>query len=203
MWDCRALPPRSAMAMAVAEISSGTKEEHNLSCICLPTYRRHLHKNSGECGGPSPKLWWMSGRFSWSQTLSKFARRRVHASGTLWHEIITKIIPWELFFVIFEAFFTVSGSTPTSWSGPFWDHCLRPWSQSPLSTENARKRVFSGSGAPNFYLVSQTPRPRGRGPLFAEFCPLEMSRKERHFQGITREIRNFSENNCFKIIFPK
>ena len=28
-----------------------------------------------------------------------------------------------------------------------------------------------------------------------------MSRKERHFQGITREIRNFSENNYFKIIF--
>ena len=24
-----------------------------------------------------------------------------------------------------------------------------------------------------------------------------MSRKERHFQGITREIRNFSENNYF------
>ena len=54
---------------------------------------------------------------------------------TLWHEIITKIIPWELFFVIFEA-----------------------------------------------------------------FCPLEMSRKERHFQGITREIRNFSEKIDFKII---
>ena len=43
-----------------------------------------------------------------------------------WHEIITKIIPWELFFVIFEG-----------------------------------------------------------------FCALEMSRQERHFQGITREIRNF------------
>ena len=24
--------------------------------------------------------------------------------NTLWHEIITKIIPWELFFVIFEGF---------------------------------------------------------------------------------------------------
>ena len=45
---------------------------------------------------------------------------------TLWHEIITKIIPWELFFVISEG-----------------------------------------------------------------FCALRMSRKERHFQGITREIRNF------------
>ena len=50
------------------------------------------------------------------------------AEVTLWHEIITKIIPWELFFVIFEGFYA-----------------------------------------------------------------LEMSRKERHFQGITREIRNFSE----------
>ena len=30
-----------------------------------------------------------------------------------------------------------------------------------------------------------------------------MSRKERHFQGITREIRNFAENNYFKIIFRK
>ena len=26
--------------------------------------------------------------------------------------------------------FTVSGSTPTPWSGPFRDHGLRPWSQS-------------------------------------------------------------------------
>ena len=34
---------------------------------------------------------------------------------------------------------TVSGSTPTPWSGPFQDHglrpWLRPWSQSPLHTE--------------------------------------------------------------------
>ena len=28
----------------------------------------------------------------------------------------------------------------------------------------------------------------------------EMSRKESNFQGITREIRNFSENNYFRII---
>ena len=27
--------------------------------------------------------------------------------------------------------FTVSGSTPTPWSGPFRDDGLRPWSQSP------------------------------------------------------------------------
>ena len=58
--------------------------------------------------------------------------------GTLWHEIITKIIPWEIFLVIFEA-----------------------------------------------------------------FGPLEMSRNEKHFQGITREIHNFPENNYFKIIFRK
>ena len=30
-----------------------------------------------------------------------------------------------------------------------------------------------------------------------------MSRKERHFQGITRAIRNFSENDYFRIIFRK
>ena len=52
---------------------------------------------------------------------------------TLWHEIITKIIPWELFFVIIES-----------------------------------------------------------------FCALEMPRKERHFQGITHEIRN-----CPKIIISE
>ena len=28
-----------------------------------------------------------------------------------------------------------------------------------------------------------------------------MSRKEKHFKGITREIRNFSENNYFEKIF--
>ena len=55
---------------------------------------------------------------------------------TLWHVTITKIIPWELVFVIFEG-----------------------------------------------------------------FCALEMSRKERHVQGITCEIRKFSENNYFWIIF--
>ena len=35
------------------------------------------------------------------------------------------------------------------------------------------------------------------------FCPLEMSRKERQFPGITREIRNFPEDNYFRIIFRK
>ena len=38
---------------------------------------------------------------------------------------------------------------------------------------------------------------------FEGFRALEMSRKERHFQGITREIRNFSENSYFRIIFRK
>ena len=66
------------------------------------------------------------GQWKWMGEVPRF---------TLWHEIITKIILWELFFVIFEA-----------------------------------------------------------------VCALEMSRKERHFQGITREIRNFFENNYFKIV---
>ena len=30
------------------------------------------------------------------------------SNNTLWHEIITKIIPWELFFMIFEGFYAVS-----------------------------------------------------------------------------------------------
>ena len=57
---------------------------------------------------------------------------------TLWHEITTKITPWELFLVISEV-----------------------------------------------------------------FCALKMSRKERHFQGMTREIRDFSENNYFRVILRK
>ena len=65
---------------------------------------------------------------------------------------------------------TVSGSTPTPWSGPFRDHGLRPWSRKPpLSTENPRIKGFSGSGAPIFGFGLADPRPRGRGrPLFAE-----------------------------------
>ena len=62
-----------------------------------PTHRRHLHRNSGECGGPSPELWWMSGssreygvvgspKFAKvRQGSPKFAWRRAHASGTLWN----------------------------------------------------------------------------------------------------------------------
>ena len=50
---------------------------------------------------------------------------------------------------------TVSGSTPTPWSGPFRDHVLNP----PLSTENpTNTRVFSGSGAPIFWIWSRRPR---------------------------------------------
>ena len=30
-----------------------------------PSYRRHLHRYSGEGEGPSPELWWMSGKFLW------------------------------------------------------------------------------------------------------------------------------------------
>ena len=61
--------------------------------------------------------------------LDDILKSQVHEFfSTLWHEIITKIIPWQLFFVILEA-----------------------------------------------------------------VCALEMSGKERHFQGITREIRNFAK----------
>ena len=55
-----------------------------------------------------------------------------------------------------------------------WDHGdrLNP----PPRTENPRNKGFSGSGAPNFGLVSQTPRPRGRGrPLFDD-CNAELTR---------------------------
>ena len=59
-----------------------------------PTYRTHLHRNSGECGGPSPELWWMSRRLLWiwccgfakvRQGSPKFAWRGAHASGTPWN----------------------------------------------------------------------------------------------------------------------
>ena len=42
---------------------------------------------------------------------------------------------------------TVSGSTPTPWSG--W-HGPRPWSESPSEHRNPRNKGFSGSGAPIF-----------------------------------------------------
>ena len=53
-----------------------------------PTCRRHLHRKPGECRGPSPELWWMSGRFSWiwscgfakvRQTSPGFAKVRMKA----------------------------------------------------------------------------------------------------------------------------
>ena len=64
-----------------------------------------------------------------------------------------------------KAHIRVSGSTPTPWSGPVRDRGLNP----PPSTESPRNKGFSGSGAHFLDLVSQTPRPRGRGrPLFAD-----------------------------------
>ena len=33
----------------------------------------------------------------------------------------------------YQSTFSKLGSTPTPWSGPFRDHSLRPWSQSPLT----------------------------------------------------------------------
>ena len=50
-----------------------------------------------------------------------------------------------------------SGSTPTPWSGPFWDHGLNP----PLSTENPRNKGFSGSGAPIFGFGLADPATKG------------------------------------------
>ena len=55
--------------------------------------------------------------------------------------------------------FTVSGSTPTPWSGPFRDHGLNP----PLSTENPKNKGFSGSGAPIFGFGLADPAPKGVG----------------------------------------
>ena len=37
--------------------------------------------------------------------------------------------------------------------------------------------------------------------IFAACCTLEISRKGRLFRGITCEIRNFYENNCFRVTF--
>ena len=62
-------------------------------CLCggifwmSPTYRRHPHRNSGEYGGPSPELWWMSGgsRAYGVVGSPKLAWRRAHAAGTPWN----------------------------------------------------------------------------------------------------------------------
>ena len=67
---------------------------------------------------------------------------------------------------------TISGSTPTPWSGPFRDHGLNP---PPSNRKPLEIKGFLGLERPFLDLVSQTPRPRGRGrPLFAErwcfFC---------------------------------
>ena len=39
--------------------------------------------------------------------------------------------------------------------------------------------------------------------IFEAFCTLDISRKERPFQGVTLEIRNFYEKNDFRIIARK
>ena len=71
--------------------------------------------------------------------------------------------------------FTLSklGSTPTPRSGPFRDHGLRPWSQSPPRAQKTLEtKGFLGLERPFLDLVSQTPRPRGGGrPLFADPSP--------------------------------
>ena len=53
--------------------------------------------------------------------------------------------------------FTVSGSTPTPWSGPFRDHGLNP----PLSIDDPRNTGFSGSGVPIFGFGLADPTPKG------------------------------------------
>ena len=83
-------------------------------------------------------------------------------------------------------FFTVSGSTPTPWSGPFRDHGLRPWSRSPFEHRKPLEiKRFLGLERPFLDLASQTLRPRGGGrPLFAEFCEAETLQKQgRTFTG--------------------
>ena len=52
-------------------------------------------------------------------------------SPTKMHDVL--VIENRLRMTMFSAIetVTVSGSTPTLWSGPFRDHGLRPWSQSP------------------------------------------------------------------------
>ena len=58
------------------------------------------------------------------------------------------------------------GSTLTPWSGPFGDHGLRPWSQSP--SEHCKPYALRLE-RPFFDLVSQAPLPRSRGrSLFAD-----------------------------------
>ena len=51
------------------------------------------------------------------------------------------------------------------------DHGLRPWSRTPSEHKKILEiKGFLGLARPFLDLVSQTPRPRGRGrPLFAEF----------------------------------
>ena len=66
---------------------------------------------------------------------------------------------------------------------------LRPWA---LKTHYPLTRNYSENNSWELFFV-----------IFEAYCALEMSRKERHFQGITREIRNFSKNNYFRIIFRK
>ena len=58
---------------------------------------------------------------------------------------------------------TVSRPTPTPWSGPFRDHGLRPWSQSPSEHRKPINKGFSGSGAPIFGFGLADPAPKGWG----------------------------------------
>ena len=73
--------------------------------------------------------------------------------------ILTKMMADEFKFLRPEII-TVSGSIPTPWSGPFWDHGLRRWSQTPSEHRKPLEiKDFMGLGRPFLDLVSQTPRP--------------------------------------------
>ena len=83
---------------------------------------------------------------------------------------------------------------PYPWSGPFRDHGQRPWSQSPSEPQKTQEmKGFLGLERPFLDLVSQTPRPRGRGrPLFAELSGSthrrHSHRKPRHFTSLDIKI---------------
>ena len=80
------------------------------------------------------------------------------------------------------AIFTISGSTPTHGLAPSETMVSIPlWAQKTLEIKG-----FLGLGCPFLDLVSQTPRPRGRGrPLFAEICD---SNRDESWRMTSREL---------------
>ena len=96
---------KSCICLAHVILQNLLTTNHHLGTIWRPpSYRRHLHQTSGERGGPSPELWWMSGSLSWiwrrgfakvRQTLPCFAKVRMKARTYFWYTLefawITKI----------------------------------------------------------------------------------------------------------------